>query len=137
MNTTSQDRITGVSTTPGEMIIALCGDNPGAMSVLAQWLESSGLMGVIEMFTLDTKRLYDHRIWELYKDVCGEDIERFRYHVLTELPNQETGKLSVTGPYSPGFGNEEFWEKRRFGTPNSFWALEHPPTEPDYEYPIK
>lgn len=135
MNGTSQDRITRLDITAVDLVSALCGGNPGALRVLAEWFHSSP-MAVIEMLSLDTKRLYDNRIWDLYK-LCGQDIERFKYHVLTELPNQETGQLSVSGPHSPDFDDKEFWEKRRFGQPGSFWALENPPSEANYEYPIK
>lgn len=134
-NGTSQDRITSLTTTPAEVITTLCGGNPGALTVLLTWFRSSPF-AMIEVLTLDTKRLYDHHIWEVYKYVCGEDFERFKYHVMVELPHQDTGELSVTGPYSPSLNNKEFWEKRRFGKPGSYWALENPPTEPDYEYPI-
>ena len=118
-----------------DLVFALCGGNSGALRVLAEWFHSSP-MAVIEMLSLDTKRLYDNRIWELY-ELCGQDIERFKYHVLTELPNQETGELSVSGPHSPDFDDKEFWQKRRSGQPGSFWALENPPSEANYEYPIK
>jgi hypothetical protein len=134
-NSTSQDRITSLTMTGPELISALCCSNPGALRVLAEWFHSSP-MAVIEMLSLDTKRLYDNRIWDLYK-LCGMDIERFKYHVQVELPNQETGELSVTGPHSPDFKDKEFWVKRRFGKSGSFWALENPPSEANYEYPIK
>ena len=130
------DRITNLSATPIDVIITLSEGNPGAVMVLSKW-HSSSPMAIIEMLILDTKRLYGPRIWELYKDVCGEDFERFKYHVQVELPNQETGVLSVTGPFSPDFDDTSFWEKRTSGRPDSFWALDNPPTESDYVYPIK
>lgn len=133
-NNTSQGRITSQHLSPVDLVSALSGGNAGAMTVLVEWLKSSP-MAIIEMLIIDGKRLYEHRIWDLYK-LCGRDIERFKYHVAVELPNQETGELSVTGPYSPDFDNKEFWEKRRFGQPGSFWALENPPSETDYKYPI-
>lgn len=88
------------------------------------------------MFQLDLKRLYGLRIWELY-ELCDKDVERFIYHALTELPNQETGEWSVTGEYISFIGdNPERKAARQFGKPGSFWALENPPTRRDYEYPI-
>lgn len=131
----SNDRIRIDMTVP-EILYTLSEGNPGALTVLMDWMQSSDI-ALFQVLTLDSKKLYGSRIWELYKDICGEDLDRFKYHVLTELPNQETGILSVSGTYSPDFDDSEFWERRRFGTPNSFWALEHPPVSADYEFPIK
>lgn len=117
------------------MIYALSGGNLLAIDILIQWVKSDPTAQVA-ILTLDSKRLYDSRIGMLYTDVCGEDIERFKYHVQVELPNQETGQLSVTGPLSPSFENKEFWETRKNGKPGSYWALDNPPTSREYEYPI-
>lgn len=68
---------------------------------------------------------------------CGQSLERFRYHVTTELPDRDTGKLTlVSGKYALEPGNREFWRKRVYGTPGSYWALKDPPLKADYEYPI-
>lgn len=135
MATKSTDRINDLSMTTMEVVLALSEGNTGAATVVMRWLSSSPF-GLIEILTLDTKRLYGDRIWELFTTVCGEDLERFKYHVAVELPNQETGELSVTGPHSPDFDDYDFWAKRRFGKPGSFWALENPPAG-NYEYPIR
>lgn len=135
MDTASCDRITPGMDAIG-VVFALSEGNPGAATVISKWLASSP-MAIFEILMLDSKRLYGHRVWELYKDVCGEDLERFRYHVGVELPNQETGQLMVSGPYSPDLNDKDFWTKRSFGQPGSFWALKNPPSERDYEYPIK
>lgn len=132
----SGDRITDLNMTLPQVICELSEGNPGAVRVLAELLgkDASGFMSVLGC---DSKRLYGSRIWMLYKDVCGEDIERFRYHLDVELPNQETGQLSVTGPHAPPFGDEgkPFWAARKFGKPESFWALENPPGC-GYRYPL-
>lgn len=131
----SDNRITDLSTTAEDVAMTLSGGNPGAIRVLAEWFNTSPL-ALIEVLILDSKRLYDHHIWNLYK-MCGYDIERFKYHVAVELPNQETGILSVTGPHAPRLHDKEFWQKRTYGQPGAFWALENPPLETHYEYPIK
>ena len=85
---------------------------------------------------LDAKRLYGYRIWELY-ELCGQNAERFIYHVDIELPNQETGAWRMTGPYALKCRKiAGFTARRQFGQPNSFWALQNPPTSPEYEYPV-
>lgn len=135
MPSTSADRIK-IDMSTVEVVTTLSEGNPGATRVLIQWL-NSGPMAPIEMLGLDTKRLYGSRIWEIYADVCGGDLERFKYHVAVELPNQETGVLSVTGPLAPRFEDKEFWRKRNSGKPGADWALDVPPDTPLYEYPIK
>jgi hypothetical protein len=120
----------------GGIIFVLTGGNLGATSVLLQWLDVDpyALLGFLNV--LDTKHLYDEHIWNVYK-LCGEDINRFIYHVQMELPDQATGRVSVTGPYTAEVNREGFFAKRRFGKPGSYWALEHPPVETNYSYPIR
>lgn len=120
------------------LMAKLAGGNPGATNVLLQAMAKEPL----SFLTVDSKGLYDSEIWLLYSDVCGEDIDRFLYHLGVELPDQETGGLSVTGPWSSGLG-DEWWKARTHGAENlragglrRFWALENPPTERDYAYPI-
>lgn len=119
-----------------DLYMALSEGNPGALNVLMQLEQKFGAMALI---TVDSKALYGSRIWMLYKDVCGEDIERFDYHLCMELPNQETGRFSITGPYSTKLTEEDrqvFWEARKHGKPNSFWALENPPQNRNYKFPL-
>jgi len=116
---------------------ALSGGDRDAIGVLMECsVELGG--GVFEVFlsSINEKRLFDNRIVKLY-ELCGRDVQRFIYHIDIELPNQETGEWGMSGPYvvqcmrTPGFSHA-----RRFGKPNSYWALEHPPTDPHYRYPL-
>lgn len=121
------------------LLMALTGGNPGAMTVLMEAMAREPLC----LLTVDSKGLYDDSIWELYKDVCGEDIDRFLYHLGVELPDQETGQLAVTGPWSGGIGDD--WRKARTHGPENlraggsrrFWALADPPADRHYAYPVK
>lgn len=129
----SQGRITSPSMSVLEVVMALAEDNMGAAKVLIEVLDADP-MGLVCLQVIDNKRLYGSRIWQLY-ELCGRDIKRFMYHVNVELPNQETGVLPMS--VSRIFGPEEWLAKRQFGQPGSFWALENPPTEPDYAFPIE
>lgn len=134
----SGNRITSPDMTLSEVVYTLSDGNPGAITVLTELVVSNPL-GILELFLMDSKRLYGSRIWELYKNVCGKDLERFKYHLEMELPNQETGVLTVTGPHSLALEETEFWAKRQGGhaDPGSWWALKDHPTDPHYDYPIK
>lgn len=108
-----------------------------ALAVLTKCLLAIGNIETTRRFfdLIDKKRLYDERIGELFK-ACGSDVGRFIYHIDIELPNQETGEwFGFTGPHSR-HATPRQQEARCFGRPNSFWALRHPPTDPNYEYPI-
>jgi hypothetical protein len=110
--------------------------NIGATTLLTQIMRRED--GLMILLSLDASHLYGHHIWEVFKDVCGGDIERFLYHIDMELPCQICGEVLITGPYS--IMNEEkiraHFEARRFWKPGSYWALENPPADPNYSYPI-
>ena len=63
------------------MVMAMTNGNPGAISVVVSLLRETetfdpdNTMGGLGILTsLDTAGVYGHRIWGLFKDVCGEDI---------------------------------------------------------------
>jgi len=105
------------------------------LDLLRKWYLSSP-DALDEMRALHSKGWCGLEVWELFL-ACGQNLERFRYHVTTELPDRNTGKLTlVSGKYAPEPGDREFWRKRAFGRPGSYWALKNPPLKADYEYPI-
>lgn len=105
------------------------------LDLLTKWSLSSP-DALDEIRILDAKGWSGLEVCELFL-TCGQNLERFRYHVTTELPDRNTGKLTlVSGRYAPEPGDREFWRKRAFGRPGSYWALKNPPIEADYEYPI-
>lgn len=62
-------------------IYALSGGNPGAVRVCMEILQQaeridpdSALGSIGVLFDLDRHRIYEGRIWCLYKDVCREDL---------------------------------------------------------------
>lgn len=77
----AEDRIQLNTSIPG-MIYAMSEGNPGATEVLAQLLGESGSRidpdsaygGFGTILRLDGLKIYGHRIWQLYKDVCGEHL---------------------------------------------------------------
>jgi len=109
------------------------------MRILLEGMDAQQVSDLVVI--LDRKRLYGVRILELFR-MCNSDIERFQYHVHFELPNQETGLCEIVYglPYftidpttKEGL---KFFERRQFGRPNEFWAMVHPPTQKEYQYPI-
>jgi len=119
------------------IIYTLSDDNIGVINVL----KKLRILNPALLLELDTKHLYGEHIWEVFADVCGRDLERFKYHLEMELPCQICGELShITGPFRDEMSEEErdrHVEARSYGEPGSYWALKNPPTNPDYKYPIK
>lgn len=64
-----------------DVVKKMSGGNPGASTVCMDILEQGetidpdGAMGGFgAILSLDSHGVYEHRIWMLYKDVCGEDL---------------------------------------------------------------
>lgn len=65
------------------IITKLSEGNPGAMTVCMELWDKekdidkdSVIQGLGSLLNLDTNEIYGADIWMLYKDVCGEDIEK-------------------------------------------------------------
>ena len=66
-----------------DVIQVMMDGNPGGMSVMLKLMENTktldpqAAMGPMHhILSLDTLELYGPAIWVLFKDVCGEDIEK-------------------------------------------------------------
>ncbi len=118
-----------------KIFLALTSGHTGAVTVLAHWkrIDPQALLHIETI--LDGKGLYDEHIWDVYL-LCDRDINRFIYHVSMELPDQRTGKVTISGKYQRQVDIKEFLAKRTFGRPGSYWGLKNPPREPHYSYPI-
>lgn len=109
----------------------------GSLAVLRRLVQIDKIEVILIM---DVKHLYGEKIWDLYSEICGQDIDRFIYHVSMELPCQICGRFGIMGISRMPEITEEILDHlrfRTFGKPGSFWALENPPQKSNYEYPIK
>ena len=77
--------------------------NPGALRVCMEILTQEGAIdpqaampGVGALLRLDDMGVYGSRIWMLYKDVCGEDLEK----MLGVLRANQLGLLSTSAIYT-------------------------------------
>ena len=68
--------------TPLSAIAKMADGNPGAVNVMFRMIKEGGeidpdsfMGGIGHILSLDTYKIYGHRIWMLFKDVCGENIE--------------------------------------------------------------
>lgn len=64
-----------------ESLAKMADGNPGAVTVLLQLMPMEN--GVMKVIHLDSIKIYGSDIWVLYKNCCGEDINKL-VHVLNE-----------------------------------------------------
>ena len=83
---------------PISAIMKMSGGNPGAATVLTDIFKNGGNIdpqsafgGLGAILIMDTFEIYEHRIWMLYKDVCGQDLVK----TLALLRASQLGKLSA------------------------------------------
>lgn len=68
--------------TAKDVPIAMGGGNPGALTVCMNIMKEGakidprGLGGFGAILSMDTLGIYEHRIWMLYKDVCGQNLKK-------------------------------------------------------------
>ena len=109
-----------------DALAVMSGGNPGALSVLCELLDFVEVDGVDWLGMLDYKGLRGPRIWELHADVCDRDLDRLRYHVLWELPFQDTGGVlhrsesALPGGYDLTSADPEYHAARSHGRPGSW-----------------
>ena len=102
-------RITDLNMTTTEVLMALAENNPGAVTVLTQFLEqcpevcTSKVEPMILILYLDELEIYGPQIWYLYKDICGENISKFiglvRAYQLGACTQDEIYAFLDTKPY--------------------------------------
>lgn len=84
---------------------AMGGGNPGALTVCMQLLRNGERVdpdafggGLSSILMLDTLKIYESRIWMLYKDVCGQHLGKMiavlRAHQLGKLAGVDTKTLN-------------------------------------------
>lgn len=64
--------------TTGEQAIKILSEgNIGAATVLLELVNRIGVLALVLFLKLDDAGIYGEAIWIMYKDKCGEDIEKF------------------------------------------------------------
>lgn len=59
-----------------EMIMVMGEGNPGAITVLANMMKDDPIMGPLRILHLDHYEIRGSKLWMLYKDCCGQDLEK-------------------------------------------------------------
>jgi len=61
-----------------EIVKTMADGNPGAISVILQFLELDVSDGIEAIRTLDRIEIYGPDIWLAYKDICGQNVSILR-----------------------------------------------------------
>lgn len=69
-------KITGDQTIP-EIIMLMSEGNPGAMSACVE-LTKGDPLGTLDILHLDDMNMRGPQIWVAFKDVCNQDVAKFR-----------------------------------------------------------
>ena len=74
-------RITSLEMTTTDILVAMAGGNPGALTAMMDILQSGAevdpddaLAPLGAIFGLDTLGVHDSHIWILYKDICQQNV---------------------------------------------------------------
>lgn len=79
-----------------EAIKQISEGNPGALRVLMECYQRGFLKGQLVIAQLDEKEIYGWQIWELYKDKCGEDLDKFILEIVPDI-NHKIDTLNKLG----------------------------------------
>ena len=72
----SNNRV-GLQDTVQDALVKMVEGNPGAITVLLEFLKRNPDLGLIHILKLDDLGIYGSHIWMLWKDVCGQDAPKF------------------------------------------------------------
>ncbi len=59
-----------------QMIMVMGEGNPGAITVLANMMNDDPIMGPIRILHLDHYEIRGSKLWMLFKDCCGQNLEK-------------------------------------------------------------
>lgn len=118
-------RIT-LTDTPIDMIMKIAEGNPGAITVLMKIMMEGEKIDpdshpMLTIMALDTHDIYGSRVWQLYKDVCGQNLMHMlgllRAVQLGFMPGRELSS-HINGAPMADDGMEECMAKVREFLPN-------------------
>ena len=73
----------GLTDTGKSAVVKLCDGNPGAITVMCNMLAQgaaidpdSAFGGLGVLLAMDAEEIYGSRVWMLFKDVCGQDLNK-------------------------------------------------------------
>ncbi len=69
-------RLTDPNMTVKDMLVTMCDGNPGALSAMMKMLERDQMQGTLHILLCDSLGIYGSKIYMLWNDCCGRDMEK-------------------------------------------------------------
>ena len=70
-------RITKDMTTE-TMLITMCDGNPGALTCMMEMIQHDTFSGIMDIMLFDSMGIYGSKIYMVWNDCCGRDMEKFK-----------------------------------------------------------
>lgn len=80
-----------------QALMAMCGTNPGALSVIMDLFQKVGNDAIWLLFHMDYAGIYGPDIWIAYKDVCKQDLDS----LIKLIPDHNSLKAEVAKVKKP------------------------------------
>lgn len=61
-----------------DMLITMCDGNPGALTFMMEMIQDDPMTGILDILLFDSMGIYGSKIYMVWNDCCGRDMEKFR-----------------------------------------------------------
>ena len=61
-----------------DMLITMCEGNPGALSCMMEMIQTDPVNGFMDILLFDSLGIYGSKIYMVWNDCCGRDMEKFK-----------------------------------------------------------
>lgn len=60
-----------------DMLITMCDGNPGALTCMMEMIQDDSMTGMMDIMLFDKLGIYGSKIYMVWNDCCGRDMEKF------------------------------------------------------------
>lgn len=61
-----------------DMLITMCDGNPGALTCMMKMIQDDHMTGMLDILLFDSMGIYGSKIYMIWNDCCGRDMEKFK-----------------------------------------------------------
>lgn len=61
-----------------DMLITMCDGNPGALTCMMEMIQDNPMTGMLNILLFDSMGIYGSKIYMVWNDCCGRDMEKFK-----------------------------------------------------------
>ena len=101
----AKNRITADMTVQ-DMLLTMCEGNPGALTCMMELLFAGSDTGLLDILLFDSMGIYGSKIYMVWNDCCGRDMEKFKKTIQAfregKFTEQEINE-NLSQPYAKPF----------------------------------